>query len=133
MTTGAGMEEKYGIVEQGTGGGCYHGCYTLKATDDIYWLINHCDANGDPDLKMVTDDNHQRTMFGLQFYDSDAHEICTSIFGAFTKQIDRHIGDVDAVFVTDFQTGHEMMVAISNAIQSQLDSNRNPYIKRGQS
>ena len=33
-----------------------------------------------------------------------------------------HMGDVDAYFVTDFQTGYKLMVAITRAIQTKLDS-----------
>ena len=128
MTTPIEFKEKYGITDWHSGGGCYHGGYALQETDDIYWLINHCDENGDPDLEMITDDSHKRTMFGLMFNYSDAKEIAASIFQAFTKNISgcdepwNEIDDSYAQFVTDFQTGYKLMVAISNAIDSELIS-----------
>ena len=139
------FEEKYNITEMHSGGGCVHGFYPLS--DDIYWLINHCEDDGEgipfikggasPDLVMVTDDKHQQTMFGLQFQDSDAEDICKEVFKLYTrplvkelKDMEVHMGDVDAYFVTDFQTGYKLMVAITRAIQTELDSLSNRSINK---
>ena len=120
-------ETKYKISGWHSGGGCLHGYYDDKVREkNCYWLINHCDEHGEPDLQHPTNDQHPHTMFGLELQEvCDWDELTEYLrkkekalysFGFCFKIATRYDEGCEFCFITDFQNGYEIMVEMSNEI-----------------
>jgi len=124
------LSEKYGIGGMHTGGGCLHGHYAVAQTRspctelECYWLINHCDEHGEPDLQHLTDDQHPKTMFGLDIQNVYGWDALSRFLENKKEALEaiesvgsvRYDDGVDFSFITDFQTGYRLMVDISKEI-----------------
>ena len=111
------MLDNYNLYGLHSGGGCMHFAYDTNI-DELQWLINDIEENGDPSLRYPRNEN-QVCVFGLDLNYLDNQNLTNSILKIAKKHKTENDNDADWIHFQDtLKNGVAKMKAITDEINN---------------
>tara|TARA_R110002073_G_scaffold333630_1_gene521579 strand:+ start:321 stop:698 length:378 start_codon:yes stop_codon:yes gene_type:complete len=111
------MLDNYNLYGLHSGGGCMHFAYDTNI-DELQWLINDIEENGDPSLRYPKNEN-QVCVFGLDLNYLDNQNLTNSILKIAKKHKTENDNDADWLHFQDtLKNGVAKMKAITDEINN---------------
>ena len=111
------MLDDYNLYGLHSGGGCMHFAYDTNI-DELQWLINDIEENGDPSLRYPKNEN-QVCVFGLDLNYLDNQNLTNSILKIGEKHKTENDNDADWIHFQDtLKNGVVKMKAITDEINN---------------
>ena len=111
------MLDDYNLYGFHSGGGCMHFAYDTNI-DELQWLINDIEENGDPSLRYPKNEN-QVCVFGLDLNYLDNQNLTNSILKIAKKHKTENDNDADWIHFQDtLKNGVAKMKAITDEINN---------------
>ena len=111
------MLDDYNLYGLHSGGGCMHFAYDTNI-DELQWLINDIEENGDPSLRYPKNEN-QVCVFGLDLNYLDNQNLTNSILKIAKKHKTENDNDADWLHFQDtLKNGVAKMKAITDEINN---------------
>jgi hypothetical protein len=111
------MLDDYNLYGFHSGGGCMHFAYDTNI-DELQWLINDIEENGDPSLRYPKNEN-QVCVFGLDLNYLDNQNLTNSILKIAKKHKTENDNDADWInFQDTLKNGVAKMKAITDEINN---------------
>ena len=111
------MLDNYNLYGLHSGGGCMHFAYDTNI-DELQWLINDIEENGDPSLRYPKNEN-QVCVFGLDLNYLDNQNLTNSILKIAKKHKTENDNDADWIHFQDtLKNGVAKMKAITDEINN---------------
>ena len=111
------MLDDYNLYGLHSGGGCMHFAYDTNI-DELQWLINDIEENGDPSLRYPKNEN-QVCVFGLDLNYLDNQNLTNSILKIAKKHKTENDNDADWIHFQDtLKNGVAKMKAITDEINN---------------
>lgn len=111
------MLDDYNLYGLHSGGGCMHFAYDTNI-DELQWLINDIEENGDPSLRYPRNEN-QVCVFGLDLNYLDNQNLTNSILKIAKKHKTENDNDADWIHFQDtLKNGVAKMKAITDEINN---------------
>jgi len=111
------MLDDYNLYGLHSGGGCMHFAYDTDI-DELQWLINDIEENGDPSLRYPRNEN-QVCVFGLDLNYLDNQNLTNSILKIAKKHKTENDNDADWIHFQDtLKNGVAKMKAITDEINN---------------
>ena len=111
------MLDDYNLYGFHSGGGCMHFAYDTNI-DELQWLINDIEENGDPSLRYPKNEN-QVCVFGLDLNYLDNQNLTNSILKIGEKHKTENDNDADWIHFQDtLKNGVVKMKAITDEINN---------------
>ena len=111
------MLDNYNLYGLHSGGGCMHFAYDTNI-DELQWLINDIEENGDPSLRYPKNEN-QVCVFGLDLNYLDNQDLTDSILKIGKNHKTENDNDADWIHFQDtLKNGVAKMKAITDEINN---------------
>ena len=111
------MLDNYNLYGLHSGGGCMHFAYDTNI-DELQWLINDIEENGDPSLRYPKNEN-QVCVFGLDLNYLDNQDLTDSILKIGKNNKTENDNDADWIHFQDtLKNGVAKMKAITDEINN---------------
>ena len=111
------MLDDYNLYGLHSGGGCMHFAYDTSI-DELQWLINDIEENGDPSLRYPRNEN-QVCVFGLDLNYLDNQDLTDSILKIGKNNKTENDNDADWIHFQDtLKNGVAKMKAITDEINN---------------
>ena len=111
------MLDNYNLYGLHSGGGCMHFAYDTNI-DELQWLINDIEENGDPSLRYPKNEN-QVCVFGLDLNYLDNQNLTNSILKIAKNHKTENDNDADWIHFQDtLKNGVAKMKAITDEINN---------------
>ena len=111
------MLDDYNLYGFHSGGGCMHFAYDTNI-DELQWLINDIEENGDPSLRYPKNEN-QVCVFGLDLNYLDNQDLTDSILKIGKNNKTENDNDADWIHFQDtLKNGVAKMKAITDEINN---------------
>ena len=111
------MLDNYNLYGLHSGGGCMHFAYDTNI-DELQWLINDIEENGDPSLRYPRNEN-QVCVFGLDLNYLDNQDLTDSILKIGKNNKTENDNDADWIHFQDtLKNGVAKMKAITDEINN---------------
>ena len=111
------MLDNYNLYGLHSGGGCMHFAYDTNI-DELQWLINDIEENGDPSLRYPKNEN-QVCVFGLDLNYLDNQNLTNSILKIAKKHKTENDNDADWIHFQDtLKNGVAKMKTITDEINN---------------
>ena len=111
------MLDDYNLYGLHSGGGCMHFAYDTNI-DELQWLINDIEENGDPSLRYPKNEN-QVCVFGLDLNYLDNQDLTDSILKIGKNNKTENDNDADWIHFQDtLKNGVAKMKAITDEINN---------------
>ena len=116
------MLDDYNLYGFHSGGGCMHFAYDTNI-DELQWLINDIEENGDPSLRYPKNEN-QVCVFGLDLNYLDNQNLTNSILKIGKDNKTENENDADWIHFQDtLKNGVTKMKAITDEINNLKEKN----------
>ena len=116
------MLDNYNLYGFHSGGGCMHFAYDTNI-DELQWLINDIEENGDPSLRYPKNEN-QVCVFGLDLNYLDNQNLTDSILKIGKNNKTENDNDADWLHFQDtLKNGVAKMKAITDEINNLKEQN----------
>ena len=116
------MLDDYNLYGFHSGGGCMHFAYDTNI-DELQWLINDIEENGDPSLRYPKNEN-QVCVFGLDLNYLDNQNLTNSILKIGKDNKTENDNDADWInFQDTLKNGVAKMKAITDEINNLKEKN----------
>ena len=116
------MLDDYNLYGFHSGGGCMHFAYDTNI-DELQWLINDIEENGDPSLRYPKNEN-QVCVFGLDLNYLDNQNLTNSILKIGKDNKTENDNDADWIHFQDtLKNGVTKMKAITDEINNLKEKN----------